>query len=106
EFTILLERTDGGAALQLAERLRVAVEALDFVYDGQNIPLTASLGVAAFPELMIKTASELLLLADEALYEAKERGRNQCLLHVGKGAFRAYPGAARQESQTSAEAPA
>lgn len=100
EFTLLLERTDGLAALQLAERLRRAVEALDFVYDGQSIPLTLSLGVAAFPEIMIKTASELQLLADEALYEAKERGRNQSLLNVGKGAFLAPPGVPRQESST------
>ena len=100
EFTLLLERTDGLAALQLAERLRRAVEAIDFVYDGQSIPLTLSLGVAAFPEIMVKTASELQLLADEALYEAKERGRNQSLLNVGNGAFLAPPGVPRQESST------
>ncbi|MEM1182277.1 MAG: GGDEF domain-containing protein [Acidobacteriota bacterium] len=105
EFTILLERTDGLAALQLAERLRRAVEALAFFYDGQSIPLTLSLGVAAFPELTIKTASELQLLADEALYEAKERGRNQSLLNVGKGAFLAPPGVPRQESSTTMARP-
>ncbi|MEO1367815.1 MAG: GGDEF domain-containing protein, partial [Acidobacteriota bacterium] len=105
EFTILLERTDGLAAIQLAERLRRSVEALAFFYDGQSIPLTLSLGVAAFPELTIKTASELQLLADEALYEAKERGRNQSLLNVGKGAFLAPPGVPRQESSTTMARP-
>lgn len=100
EFTILLERTHGDDALLLAERLRRAVEALRFVFEGDPVPLTLSLGVAAFPELHIKTASELLLLADEALYEAKERGRNQCLLNIGRGAFRAPPGSRRQESST------
>lgn len=92
EFTLLLESTPGDAALGLAERLRLAVEALEVVYEGQRIPLTMSVGIAAFPELHIKTASELLLLADEALYEAKEQGRNRCLLNLGKGAFRASTG--------------
>ena len=89
EFTVLLENTDGEAALRLAERLRRAIAALQFVFGQNKIPLTLSLGVASFPELHIKTASELLLLADEALYEAKKRGRNQALLNIGRSAFRA-----------------
>lgn len=89
EFTLLLEHTDGDSALRLAERLRKAVEAVDCRWEGERLPLTLSLGVAAFPELTIKAPSELLLLADEALYEAKERGRNQSLLHCGRGAYRA-----------------
>ena len=89
EFTVLLENTDGGDALGLAERLRRSIAALAFAYDRQKIPLTLSLGVASFPELHIKTASELLLLADEALYEAKKRGRNRALLNLGRQAFRA-----------------
>ncbi len=89
EFTVLLENTDGEDALRLAERLRRAIAALAFSFDRNKIPLTLSLGVASFPELHIKTASELLLLADEALYEAKKRGRNQALLNIGRSAFRA-----------------
>ncbi len=100
EFTILLERTHGDDALRLAERLRRAVELLRFEFEGRHIPLTLSLGVASFPELHIKTVSELLLLADEALYEAKESGRNQCMLHIGNGAFRPPAGVRRQESST------
>ena len=100
EFTVLLDRTHGDDALLLAERLRRAVEDLRFVFEGRPVPLTLSLGVAAFPELHIKTASELLLLADEALYEAKKRGRNQCLLNIGRNAFRPPPGSRRQESST------
>lgn len=87
EFTLLLEETDGRSALQLAERLRRAVEALRFVYDDQPIPLAMSAGVAAFPELHVKTAGELQLLADEALYQAKEQGRNRCLLNLGRNRY-------------------
>ncbi len=92
EFTLLLADTDGSAALQLAERLRQAVAAIDLEFEGRPIPLTLSAGVAAFPELHIKTASELLLLADEALYKAKERGRNRCLLNIGRDVFREVSG--------------
>ena len=92
EFTLLLEDANGEAALRLADRLRQAVAEIDLVYDGRQIPLTMSAGVAAFPELQIKTAGELLLLADEALYEAKESGRNRCLLNLGRGAFRSTSG--------------
>ena len=92
EFALLLENTGGESALRLAERLRQTVAALEVEFESQLIPLTFSAGVAAFPELHIKTASELLVLADEALYEAKEQGRNRCLLNVGKGAYRAPAG--------------
>lgn len=92
EFTLLLENTDGTTALQVAERLRVAVEALDFEVDGTPVPLRVSAGVAAFPEVHVKTATELVLLADGALYEAKRRGRNRCLLDQGGGTFRTPAG--------------
>ncbi len=92
EFTVLLEATGGERALQLAERLRAAIEDLDCRYEGKAIPLRLSAGVASFPELHVKTASELLLLADEALYAAKEGGRNRCLLHLGYGRFRHVDG--------------
>ena len=92
EFTLLLDHTSGEAALGLAERLRSAVREIDLVYEGRRIPLSISAGVAAFPELHIKTAGELLLLADEALYEAKQRGRDRCLLNLGRGAFRSTSG--------------
>jgi diguanylate cyclase (GGDEF)-like protein len=87
EFTLLLESTDGDTALAIAERLRVTVEALEFKAGEHPVPLRLSAGVAAFPELHIKTASELLLFADGALYEAKRRGRNRCLLDLGQGRY-------------------
>ncbi|HEX2164730.1 MAG TPA: GGDEF domain-containing protein, partial [Thermoanaerobaculia bacterium] len=93
EFTLLLEETDGATALAVAERLRRAVEEIELELDGPTLTLTVSAGVAAFPELHVKTPSELLLLADGALYEAKNRGRNRCLLDLGRGRYRAPDGA-------------
>ncbi|MEM8933268.1 MAG: GGDEF domain-containing protein [Acidobacteriota bacterium] len=103
EFTVLLERADGEAALGLAERLRRAIESLHLIYADRPIPLTLSLGVAAFPDLHVKTASELVLLADEALYAAKAGGRNQALLNIGHGSYRGV--GRRQESSTTIARP-
>jgi diguanylate cyclase (GGDEF)-like protein len=84
EFLLLVDGTGGEDALSLAERLRQGVEELVFEVDGQRVPLTLSAGVASFPDLYIKSAAELILFADEALYEAKRRGRNRCLLDLGQ----------------------
>jgi len=88
EFTLLLEDTPGLQALRLAERLRREIEALEFHYEGERIDLRLSLGVAAFPELQVRNGKALLNLADEALYRAKESGRNRALLNQGHGRFR------------------
>jgi len=94
EFAVLLENTEGGEALSIAERLRSRVAEVELeTDDGPLPPLTISAGVASFPELTVKTAGELLLLADEALYEAKARGRDRCLLHRGRGRFLTPDGA-------------
>lgn len=92
EFALVLEKTDGETALRIAERLRMEVEKSRFVVEGDRIPLRLSAGVAAYPELHVKAGKDLLLLADEALIEAKKRGRNRSLLHQGRGRFRTIGG--------------
>lgn len=93
EFTLLLEDTGGETALEIAERARRAIERLELrVESGEIVPLRASAGVAAFPELHVRSAAELLQLADAALYEAKRAGRNRCLLDAGGGRFRTAAG--------------
>jgi len=107
EFVLLMEGTHGEDALAVAERLRYSIEALDFKADGQRVPLTLSAGVASFPDLYIKTAAELILFADEALYEAKRRGRNRCLLDIGQGRYMDVEGRVltTDEATPAAEAP-
>jgi diguanylate cyclase (GGDEF)-like protein len=77
EFVVLLPRTDAGAAVTVAEKLRSLVEQTEFP-GGAGQPdgkLTISLGVASrHPH---ETGADLLARADDALYEAKDRGRNQ-----------------------------
>ncbi len=87
EFTVLLEETSGRQALLVAEEIRQKVEALGLEIEGTALPLTMSLGVATFPELHVKRPEGLLELADEALYEAKNQGRNRSLLNLGRGRF-------------------
>ena len=84
EFAVVLQRGGGETALAVAERIRQAVGATVFLHEGQRIALRISAGVAAYPELYVDSGKELLLLADEALYEAKRRGRDRCLLHLGR----------------------
>jgi diguanylate cyclase (GGDEF)-like protein len=87
EFVLLLDKATGDEALALAESVRRDIEALPFTWEDQRVPLTLSAGAASFPDLYTKTAAELILFADEALYEAKRRGRNRVLLDMGQGRY-------------------
>jgi diguanylate cyclase (GGDEF)-like protein len=84
EFAIVLPRTPLARAYDVAERVRVAIEALEIALPGAGTcGVTASLGVAAThaPD----AHAELLRAADAALYEAKRTGNNRT---VGAGAPR------------------
>jgi diguanylate cyclase (GGDEF)-like protein len=105
EFLLLADGIKGEDALGMADRLRRSVEELHFEVEGQKVQLTMSAGVASFPDLYIKSAAELILFADEALYEAKRRGRNRCLLDVGQGKYLDVAGQVLTTGETAAEAP-
>ncbi|MDV2453312.1 sensor domain-containing diguanylate cyclase [Xanthomonas hortorum] len=77
ELTIILPEVDLSTASKMAEKLRVGIEALQVMADGVSLPkITASFGAASFPE-HAGNATQLLRRADEALYRAKQAGRNQ-----------------------------
>jgi diguanylate cyclase (GGDEF)-like protein len=83
---------DPAAAAPLSERIRAAVEAHPFAFDGQAIPVTISVGVARAPGAAIATAVDLVARADEALYAAKRAGRNRvCLAGAPAPAAAAAP---------------
>lgn len=77
EFIAILPRADESAATRFAERARATVE--NHVYrDGEKeIRMTVSGGVASLRESAVEEPDELIRLADHALYEAKNKGRNQ-----------------------------
>lgn len=77
EFAIVLYYTDGAAAYQAAERLRTMVESHEVQDNGNVLRVTISLGVATFPHEKIHDSKELIEHADQALYKAKDNGRNR-----------------------------
>ncbi len=76
EFCVLCEETDARGARQLAERVREELEGIEVVTELGPLKVTASLGVATFPD-HASSAEELFAQGDKALYEAKHRGRNR-----------------------------
>ncbi|MBW1762014.1 MAG: diguanylate cyclase [Deltaproteobacteria bacterium] len=76
EFCVLCEETDVRGARLLAERVREELEKTELVTEFGTLKVTASLGVATFPD-HASTAADLFVQGDKALYEAKNRGRNQ-----------------------------
>lgn len=78
EFLVLLPKTAKQKAVEVAEKLRRAIERQLFATaDGdKQVPVTLSIGVATFP-VDATTKEQLIDLADQALYQAKSRGRNR-----------------------------
>ena len=77
EFLLILSGTVLDAAVTFAERLREKVEGHTFSYTGGTLRRTMSCGVAASPHPKVKDQEALLRAADDALYVAKETGRNR-----------------------------
>lgn len=81
EFLVILPETDRRGAECLADRLRRATEAMPiFRVESsellQDVSISISVGAASFPDPRIRTEKDLVMLADEALYLAKNQGRN------------------------------
>lgn len=76
ELCILLPGTGTVGAVAVAEDLRRQIEASRFVDGGQSVQVTASFGVAATDVGVLSDAESLFKAADQALYRAKEKGRN------------------------------
>lgn len=77
EFVILLPGADIDNSLRVAERLREDMAGCNLVVKAEKITLTASFGVHAMQAKKNTTITELLAIADRALYQAKANGRNQ-----------------------------
>lgn len=81
EFTVLLPDCPYETALQIGERIRKKVEFHRFpLTDGRFVSITVSAGVATFPDC-VQDPEDLLQMADEALYRAKQSGRNRVVGH-------------------------
>jgi len=80
EFVIVLPEADAEIALARAEGVRLEIAGLKLTYDGESLgTVTASFGVAVSRKL-IETAEGLVRIADHAMYEAKQGGRNRVVI--------------------------
>lgn len=78
EEFLLVARGSGATGEELVQRVLAAVESVPFRAGGETIPLTASIGWTPFP-LSAVTLEGALDLADHALYQAKNEGRNRAV---------------------------
>jgi diguanylate cyclase (GGDEF)-like protein len=81
-FAVLLPNIDIENARILAEWIRKAVDQAIFEYQAVRIHLTVSIGLASFPLVDANDPYELIIKADEFLYQAKEKGRNRVCWQV------------------------
>jgi diguanylate cyclase (GGDEF)-like protein len=80
ELVALLPETSPAEALRAAERVREGVAAMRLTChsggEATEVGCTVSIGVATFPSAQVSSATGLVHLADECLYQAKQQGRN------------------------------
>ena len=89
----MLENTDTSGAAHLAERIRRSIGAQRFDTDRGPLEVTSSFGVASLSD-HADNAEGVLKAADDALYRAKEKGRNRVVI---------APSKERRESEPSPE---
>jgi len=76
EFAVLLPELDHKQAATVGEKTRKLIEKHAFKFDGQEMQVTISIGVATLTEGQ-RDGSEMIKVADGKLYEAKQGGRNR-----------------------------
>ena len=79
EFAVILTETDINQSIIPLERFRKTVQTLGLNYQGQEVNITVSIGACQLTSEMA-TKEEFLQKTDEALYEAKNSGRNKTIL--------------------------
>ena len=75
EFVLLMPNTTAAVGAGLAETLRAAIEACPFHFKGERVTITVSIGISVFKHA--ERSEQVLKRADQALYRAKDAGRNR-----------------------------
>jgi len=81
EYVAILPDSSLKDAVLVAERIRLSIQDTKFSDELAGLDLTVSLGVASFPTAGISTVDGFIKLADDALYRAKNSGRNRVEFH-------------------------
>ncbi len=88
EFAVLMPETNRLGAAVLGERIRAAIERAQINVDGRHIPVTVSIGISTLAAEDIESIDQMLNIADQRLYLAKNGGRNRiCVSDDGKSHF-------------------
>ena len=88
EFIVLLPQTAADGAAKTAEKIRQEC-AERLIDDGKYaVKMTVSIGVTSYNKELHRSAGCMISFADEALYKAKEGGRNRVVVYQGKGSQR------------------
>lgn len=84
ELALILPKTDKYSALMVGDRICNDIAALDIEFEGSSIPITVSGGLSTYP-IDASNSYHLIQGADEALYRAKQEGKNRvCLFTTNK----------------------
>jgi diguanylate cyclase (GGDEF)-like protein len=102
EFAVICEQTDAEGALNLADRIREEMARQTFQTDTGEFHVTCSLGISTFP-VHTKDKEKLVEHADQALYVAKQRGRNRA--EVFRGIVEGHASPLRPASRSSRPPP-
>ncbi len=81
EFAVILPDTSLKSAMAVCERLRKKVFSHRFKYNSSDFSISISIGVALYNHLVHSSPVELVSAADQALYQAKNEGRNSVRYH-------------------------
>ncbi len=82
EFSIILRNVDAALGHSIAERIRKTIASGPIEHRGKSIPVTISIGIATLDGENFDTIEDLIHRADEHLYAAKEKGRNQTISNI------------------------
>ena len=80
EFLMILPQSNAQGAFKIAERVREGIMKMSFTGNDSNFSVTTSCGVAELDRDFIKNTDQLIAMADQALYDAKNGGRNKTII--------------------------
>ena len=83
EFGVVLSETDIEKAARFGEKIRTTIERTEFTFDTRTIKVTASIGVSTLRARMSRES--FVHAADQALYQAKQKGRNRLVRSDSRG---------------------
>jgi diguanylate cyclase (GGDEF)-like protein len=81
EFAMIFPETHLNLAVKVADRIRNEIASNPLCIEGQEISITASMGISVYMKTSVLDIDEFIESVDKYLYEAKQSGRN-CICHI------------------------